>query len=31
MYIGEGNSSYFPSSQMYVLAEHALPHGLAQD
>lgn len=31
MYIGEGNSSYFPSSQMYVLVEHALPHGLAQD
>lgn len=31
MYIGQGNSSYFPSSQMYVLVEYALPHSLAQD
>lgn len=31
MYMGEGNSSYFPSSQMYVLAEGALLHSLAQD
>lgn len=29
--MGEGNSSYFPSSQMYVLVARALPHGLAQD
>jgi len=31
MYMGEGNSSYFPSSQVYVLVERALPHSLAQD
>lgn len=28
---GEGNSSYFPSSQMYDLVARALPHSLAQD
>lgn len=31
MYMGKGNSSYFPSSQMYVLVECALPCSLAQD
>lgn len=31
MCMGEGNSSYFPSSVMYVLVECALPHSLAQD
>lgn len=31
MCMGEGYSSYFPSSQMYVLVEHALPRSLAQD
>lgn len=30
-YMGEDNSSYFPSSLMYVLYECALPHSLAQD
>lgn len=31
MCTGEGNSSYFPSSQVFVLVERALPHSLAQD
>lgn len=31
MCMGEGNSSYFPSSLMYVPVECALPHSLAQD